>query len=90
MTNLKHDAIFTVSLDGIGLTEDQILSLDKKIKEVVMHELAQIDNHGDMVVNARLAVNPRLKGWEWVNRTMGIWIEDYSRYLERIGQGPLK
>lgn len=81
----KDDALFMVSLDGVNFSEDQINRINSGIKDVVMREIAQIDNKGDLIVNKRLDLNPRFKGWEWANRTMGIWIEDFDTYRKRLG-----
>ncbi|HMQ59825.1 MAG TPA: hypothetical protein PKE06_04105 [Flavilitoribacter sp.] len=77
------DAVFTVSLDGIGLSPDQVERIDKGIKETVMRELALIDNRGDLIINRKLEANPKFKGIRlpiWV----GIWIEDFDIFKRRL------
>ena len=77
MENSKNDQLFLVSFDDIPLSEEQMRSIDKGIKEVVMRELAQIDNQGDLIINNKLAGNPRLKELNEKlkgSRTLGIWV----------------
>lgn len=74
MENSKNDQLFIASLDDIALSEEQMHRIDRGIKEVVMRELAQIDNQGDLVINSKLALNPRFKDNLKGSRTMGIWV----------------
>ncbi|MBS7253705.1 hypothetical protein [Flavobacterium branchiicola] len=83
---LKNDALFTVSLDGISLTEEQIKNIDKGIKRVVMSEIAQIDHGGDLIVNKKLELNPRFKGFR-VPILWGIWIESFDIFRKRLIDG---
>lgn len=84
-SKLKDDAVFTVSLDGIKLSKEQIEAINKDIQDLVMRELAQIDHGGDVVISERLKDNPRLKGLEWINRTWGIWVINGKRYYDIFG-----
>jgi hypothetical protein len=79
---LKNDAFFTVSLDGINLTNEQINNIDKGIKRVVMSEIAQIDHGGDLIVNKKLELNPRFKGFK-LPILLGIWIESFDIFRKR-------
>ncbi|KFF10337.1 hypothetical protein [Flavobacterium hydatis] len=74
---LQNNAFFTVSLDGIKLTKEQINNIDKGIKRVVMSEIAQIDHEGDLIVNRKLELNPRLKGLK-LPILLGIWMEPFN------------
>lgn len=82
MKKAKNEAFFTVSLDGLNLTDDQIGRIDKGIKEVVAREVAQIDHRGDLVINDRLDLNPRFKGFKFPI-LFGIWIENWDVFRKR-------
>lgn len=83
MEKLKDDAFFAVSLDGISLSDAQIKRIDKGIKEVVMREIAQIDHGGDLVINSKLGLNPRFKGFRFPI-IFGFWIETYDIFRKRF------
>ena len=85
MPNSKHreDAVFTVSLDGIKLSDEQIKRIDLGIKEVVMREIAQIDHGGDLVINRRLELNPFFKGYKWPI-WFGLWLQPWDIYRQRL------
>ncbi|MBO0590589.1 hypothetical protein I2486_04140 [Cellulophaga sp. E16_2] len=83
MKDLQDDVIFTASLDGIKLSTDQIKRIDNGIKNVIMTELAQIDHGGDIVINKKIALNPKLKGFNDLFK-YGIWLEDFDRFRSRI------
>jgi len=82
MKKTKNDAFFAVSLDGIHLTDDQIERIDKGIKEVVSREVAHIDHGGDLVINNKLELNPRFKGFRFPI-IFGIWIETWDIFRKR-------
>lgn len=79
---LGDDNILAVSLDGIKMPKQQIEAINNEIQDVVMREIASIDHRGDLIISNKLSANPRLKGWEWVNRTWGIWVINGKRYYE--------
>ena len=80
--NIKEDAHFVVSLDGLKLSKAQKERIDNGIKELVMKEIAAIDTKGDLVINQKLGLNPKLpRNIEW----FGIWIENFNRRFERVG-----
>ena len=83
MSKYQENAMFTASLDGVKLSPEQIKRIDKGIKDVIMTELATIDHGGNLMINSRLDQNPRFRKIIWDGRTMGIWIEDYDKFLER-------
>lgn len=82
-TKYHEDAFFTVSLDGIKLTEQQVRNIDRGIKEVVAREIAQIDHQGDLVINQKLNLHPRFSGIRWPI-WFGIWIETLDVYRKRF------
>lgn len=79
----KDDNLFTVSLDGITLNEDQKNQIDKAIKSAVMVELARIDNSKDLIINNNLNLHPWYKE---IKKPFiyGIWVESFERYRERL------
>ncbi|MBA6315158.1 hypothetical protein [Cellulophaga baltica] len=83
MKDLQDDVVFTASLDGIKLSTDQIKRIDDGIKNVIMTELAQIDHGGDIVINKKITLNPKLKGFNDLFK-YGIWLEDFDRFRSRI------
>ena len=83
---LQTDCFFTVSLDGIGLTKEQVNNINQGIKRVVLTEIAQIDTGGDLIVNRKLELNPRFKGWKFPI-LWGIWIEPIEIFRKRLIDG---
>ncbi len=79
----KDDNIFTVSLDGITLNEDQKNQIDKAIKSAVMVELARIESPKDLIINNNLNLHPRYHN---IKKPFiyGIWVESFERYRERL------
>ena len=51
---------FMALLDGVTLTPEQSKRISSGIQEVVMRELAGIDNHADFSVSKRFQVDPKL------------------------------
>ncbi|MBI5915292.1 MAG: hypothetical protein HY842_07940 [Bacteroidetes bacterium] len=83
MKKSQEDAVFAVSLDGVNLSDEQLKRIDSGIKEVVMRELAKVDNQGDLVINRKLELNPKFKLPDWLRPLPGIWIEDFDRFRRR-------
>lgn len=79
----KDENLFTISLDGIKLDDDQKHQINKAIKSAVMVELARLDNSKDLIINHNLDLYPWPIGprppFPW-----GIWIESFDRYRERL------
>jgi len=80
---IGDNAFFSVTLDGVKLTEEQASNIEKGINKVVMNEIAQIDNRGDLMINRRLDLNPRFKGFN-IPIIWGIWIEDFDIFKKRM------
>lgn len=84
MKNLQDDNQFSVSLNGIELTEKQRKRIDSGIKEVVMREIANIDKQGDFILNSNLRDSPLFGKYELPQHTMGIWIERFDNFRKRL------
>jgi hypothetical protein len=78
----KEGPFFTVALDGLNLSDEQLKNIELGIKDVVMREVAKIDHRGDLIINANLALNPRLQGIK-LPELFGIWIENMERFKVR-------
>lgn len=78
------EPIFTVSLEGLNLKQEQLKRIDAAIKDAVMRELASIDTEGDLAITRKVQINPTFKGIklpEW----FGIWVmpvKSYSRFFK--------
>lgn len=51
---------FVAALDGIDLTADQAKRISSGIQEVVMRELAHIDNHAEFSLAKQFRIDERL------------------------------
>jgi hypothetical protein len=84
MKKVKNDNQFSVSLNGIELSDEQRRRIDKGIKDVVMREIASIDNQGDFIINANIAKSPLLEKFKLPPHTLGIWAEQFESYRDRL------
>jgi len=84
MKKSSDDNQFSISLNGIDLSREQRERIDKGVKDVVMRELASIDHKGDFLINTNIGRSPLLDKYKLPPHTMGIWIEQFDRYRERL------
>lgn len=71
--------VFTVSLEGIDLTDEQVKRIDAGIKDVVMREIASVDHRADLAISRKLTVNPLFKTIK-IPEWFGIWVLPQSAY----------
>ena len=84
MKNSYEENQFSISLNGIDLSEKQRQRIDQGVKEVVMRELAAIDHQGDYIINNNIGRSPFIDKYKLPPHTMGIWIERFDRYRDRL------
>lgn len=84
MKKSRSDNQFSVSLNGIDLSDAQRKKIDQGIKDVVMREIASIDNQGDFIINGNIGKSPLIEKFKLPPHTMGIWIEQFDDYRGRL------
>jgi hypothetical protein len=55
-------AEFKVQLKGITLSKDATARIQSGIQQLVIHELAGIDNKGDLIIHRPIKIGPTLNG----------------------------
>jgi hypothetical protein len=55
-------AEFKVQLKGIKLSKDATARIQSGIQELVIHELAGIDEKGDLIIHRPIKIGPILNG----------------------------
>jgi hypothetical protein len=55
-------AEFKVQLEGIKLSKDATARIQSGIQQLVIHELAGIDNKGDLIIHRPIRIGPILNG----------------------------
>lgn len=76
----KNDKTFVVALDGINLDKNQIQRIETGIKDLILKEVAQIDNHGDLLMSNKFAGNPTWEKLWKLGQLAGFWIRGHAEF----------
>lgn len=76
----KYESHFLVALNGLDLSKEQTLRIEQSIREIVLREVAHIDNRADMKMSSRFVGHPTWKDlWER-GQLAGFWIRGYPDF----------
>ena len=79
-SKVKKATTFLVSLEGLNLTKDQEKRIEKGIGEIILKEIAMLDNKTDVAITQKFSLHPTWKElWER-GQVAGFWIKGYPDF----------
>ncbi|HEA29017.1 MAG TPA: hypothetical protein ENH91_03325 [Leeuwenhoekiella sp.] len=76
----KKESLFLVSFEGLNLSKEHEKRIEQGIRDLVMKEIATLDNDKDVAISKRFTNNPTWKDLWDRGQLAGFWIKGYPEF----------